>query len=606
MTVLTHDQQVATTSSPVRRMNQAMAAQRRRLTGAALLGFVAAASAVALIGTSGWLISFAAEMPPVLALGVAAVLVRAFALSRSVFRYAERIVGHDAAFRGLTGLRVAIYQRLERLAPVGLVRFSRGDLLARLVADIDTAMDLPLRVILPWAQAALVSVATVAFMLWLDVGAGVATAIALTAGLLVVPWLVARIAARAQARLAPLRGEVSASVVTALTAGPDLLAYGATGQSLTRVDGLDAQLTAVAKRESASLGLGAGIGIVLQGAAVVAALALTMPAVTSGRLAPVWLAVVALVPLAAYDLVTTLPASAIALQRVRASATRVVEVIDAPEPVAEPLHGSGPPLPPYSVQVRDLVARWRPDLPPTLRGVSLTLEPGQRIAVVGPSGAGKSTLASVLLKFLPYEGVFTIGSREVADLSGDDLRAHITMLTQSAHVFDTSIAENLRLGKADASDDELIAVLQRVRLDDWWAAQPHGLLTELGPQGVSMSGGERQRLALARLLLANRPVMVLDEPTEHLDPHTADALTDDLLRVTEGHSTLLITHRLRGLENVDRIHVLIAGEMAASGTHEQLLADGGWYAERWRQEREQMDVAALMATIAPGTALARR
>lgn len=579
--------------------------QRKRLFAAALLGFIASASAVALLGTSGWLISYAAEMPPVLALGVAAVMVRALALTRSVFRYAERIVGHDAAFRGLTSLRVAIYERLERLAPVGLTRYSRGDLLARLVADIDTAMDLPLRVVLPWAQAALVSVATVAFLMWLNIGAGIGTAIALAMGLLVVPWLVARIAARAQARLAPLRGQVSGTVVTALSAGPDLLAYGATGQSLTRVDGLDRELTAVARRESAGLGLGAGIGVVLQGAAVVAALALTMPAVSSGQLAPVWLAVVALVPLAAYDLVTTLPASALALQRVRASAARVNEVIETPEPIVEPVHPSGPPLPPYAVHAQGLIARWAPDAPDILRGVTLSLRPVERIAVVGPSGAGKSTLAAVLLKFLPYTGSVTVGGREVSDLSGDDLRRHITMLTQDAHVFDTSISANLRLGNAEATDEELMAVLQRVRLDDWLAAQPHGLATELGPQGVTMSGGERQRLALARLLLADRPVLVLDEPTEHLDPQTADALTDDLLRVTQGQSTLLITHRLRGLEHVDRVHVMVAGEIAASGTHAELLAAGGWYASRWAAERDQYDLAALMATIAPGTARAR-
>ena len=188
---------------PLRRIAAAMSTQRKRLSGAALLGFVASASAVALLATSGWLISFAAEMPPVLALGVAAVLVRAFALSRSVFRYAERLLGHDSAFRALTTLRVAIYQRLELLAPVGLARFSRGDLLARLVADIDTAMDLPLRVILPWAQAVLVSLATVAFVLWLDIGAGIAIAMALAIGVLVVPALIAAIARRAQARLGP-------------------------------------------------------------------------------------------------------------------------------------------------------------------------------------------------------------------------------------------------------------------------------------------------------------------------------------------------------------------------------------------------------------------
>ncbi len=591
---------------PLRRIAAAMSTQRKRLSGAALLGFVASASAVALLATSGWLISFAAEMPPVLALGVAAVLVRAFALSRSVFRYAERLLGHDSAFRALTTLRVAIYQRLELLAPVGLARFSRGDLLARLVADIDTAMDLPLRVILPWAQAVLVSLATVAFVLWLDIGAGIAIAMALAIGVLVVPALIAAIARRAQARLAPLRGELSSGVVTALFASPDLLAYGATGQALTRIDSVDAQLMQVARRESAGLGVGAGIGVLMQGAAVVVALALTMPAITSGQLAPVWLAVVALVPLAAYDLVTTLPASAMALQRVRASSKRITEVLDAPLPVSDPVHPSGAALAPYGVRCTQLKARWREDGPFTLRSIDITIEPGERVAIVGPSGAGKSTLAAVLLKFLQYEGTATVGGREIADLAGDDLRAHVTMLTQDAHIFDTTIAANLRLGRAQATDNELTSVLERVKLESWLQSQPHGLHTELGSRGATMSGGERQRLALARLLLADRPVMVLDEPTEHLDPLTADALTTDLLRVTEGISTLLITHRLRGLDHVDRIHVLVAGEISATGSHDELIAQGGWYAEQWQRESDHLNLAGLMSSIPPGTAISRR
>lgn len=587
------------------RMWSAMRADRRRLLLAGFLGFLASASAVALLGTSGWLISFAAEMPPVLALGVAAVLVRTFALTRSVFRYTERLVGHDAAFRGLTRLREDVYARLERLAPVGLARFTRGDLLSRLVADVDTALDLPLRVVLPWAQAAAVSVGTVAFMLWLNPGAGLTTAIALALGLIVVPWLVARLAARAEARLAPLRGEVSSTVVTSLAGSGDLLAYGATGAALQRVRAVDEELTAVARRESASLGISAGLGIALQGAAVVAALAMAMPAVTAGQLEPVWLAVVALVPLAAYDLLTTLPTSALALQRVRASAARVVEVIDSPLPVGEPDHPLGPPTPPYALSVRELNARWALDSPLTLRGIDLAVAPGERVAIVGPSGAGKSTLAAVLLGFLNYDGSVVIGGREIRDVDGDDLRACITLLTQEAHVFDTTIEANLRLGDAHADQTDLREVLDRVGLSGWLAEQTDGLATAIGSGGVTMSGGERQRLALARLLLAHRPIMVFDEPTEHLDPATADALTDVLLEVTEGTSTVLITHRLRDLDRLDRIVVLISGEVAASGTHDQLLAEGGWYADRWRTEIEQADLAALTASIPAGTAIRR-
>lgn len=592
--------------SPMRQMWSGMRGQRGRLALAALFGFIAAASSVALLGTSGWLISYAAQMPPVLSLSVAAVLVRTFALSRSAFRYLERLVGHDAALRGLTSLRVRIYDRLEQLSPVGLTRFRRGDLLARLVADIDAALDLPLRVMLPWAQAGLVSIATVAFLAWLVPGAGLALGIAVLLGLVVVPWLAARIAARAQARLAATRGALSASVVASVEGSPDLLAFGATDAAIATIADRDAHLTAIARREAAGLGLGAGLGVVIQGLAVVACLVAAVPAVNDGRIGPAWLAVAALLPLAAYDVVMTLPSSAIAYQRVRASAVRVAEVLDSPLPVTDPSEPDAAPSPPFVIDCRGLVARWTPDADPTLRGIDFHLGARERVAVVGPSGAGKSTLAAVLNKFLAYEGSATVGDREISRLDGDAVRRDIGALGQDSHVFDTTLRDNLRLGWRDAADAVMYDVLARVRLDEWVATLPRGLDTELGPRGAAMSGGERQRLALARLLLADRRVLVLDEPTEHLDTQTADQLTDDLLDATRDRSTILITHRLRGLDRVDRIVVLIHGQVRAEGTHEELVSRGGWYADQWAAEVDRADLAALARRIPAGTALTRR
>jgi len=587
----------------MREMWRAMGSQRWRLAVAALFGVIAAASTVALMGTSGWLISYAAEMPPVLSLSIAAVMVRSFALSRSVFRYLERLVGHDAAFRALTGLRVTIYERLERLSPVGLMRFGRGDLLARLVADVDAAVDLPLRVVLPWVQAVVVSAATVAFLAWLVPGAGLALGIILIIGLVVVPWLVARIAARTERRLAPTRGVLSASVVSSLEGAADLLAFGAVDAALADIERRDAELTAVAKRESAGLGLGVGLSTVLQGTAVVACLVAAIPAVVDGTLAPVWLAVAALLPLAAYDVVSTLPTSALAYQRVRGSAERIDEVLDAAEPVRDPREADPLPRPLLPLRCRGLQASWTSE--PVLRGIDLDLAAGERVAVVGPSGAGKSTLAMVLLRFLEYSGSVELSGTQLRALDGDAVREEVGLLTQDAHVFDTTVRENLHLGAPRATDDELRAVLARVGLAGWLTHLPRGLDTDLGPHGAAISGGERQRLALARLLLADRTLLVLDEPTEHLDPQTADALTEDLITVTAGRSTLLITHRLRGLDRVDRVVVLIAGQVRAVGTHDELVTQGGWYAERWRAEAERADLGALTLSIPAGTALVR-
>lgn len=591
--------------SPVRQMWNALRPERGRLALAAFLGFVAAASSVALLGTSGWLISYAAQMPPVLALSVAAVMVRTFALSRSVFRYLERLVGHDAALRGLTGLRVSVYERLEHLAPVGIARFSRGDLLARLVADVDAALDLPLRVILPWAQAGLVAIGTAVFLAWLVPSAGIALAVALAIGLVCIPWVVARISSHAEARLAPTRGELSTSVVASLDANADLLAFGATDAAIASIGTRDVQLTAIARREAVGLGVGSGLGIAVQGLAVIACLSLAVPAVIDGRIGPAWLAVAALLPLAAYDVVMTLPASAVAYQRVRGSAQRVAAVLDAPLPVTDPTHPAAPPPPPTVIACRDLSASWSAGAPPTLHGIDFHLGVGERVAVVGPSGAGKSTFAAVLVKFLAYEGTVLLGDREVSDLDGDAVRERIGLLSQQAHIFDTTVRDNLRLGRRDADEGSMLTALERVHLSPWLAALPRGLDTELGPLGASMSGGERQRLALARLLLADRAIVVLDEPTEHLDRQTADDLTDDLLAVTTDSATVLITHRLHGLDRLDRIVVLMEGRVVAEGTHAELLAAGGWYADQWLSEVGRFDLSALAATIPPGSALVR-
>jgi ABC-type multidrug transport system fused ATPase/permease subunit len=223
---------------------------------------------------------------------------------------------------------------------------------------------------------------------------------------------------------------------------------------------------------------------------------------------------------------------------------------------------------------------------PALRGVQLCLEPGRRIALVGPSGAGKSTLADVLVRFLPAAaGEVLLNGTPTERLSADDVRRVVGLVEQRPHLFDTTLAENLRIGRRSATDDELAEVLTRVGLGEWTAGLPDGLATRVGPGGTRLSGGQRQRVAVARALLADFPLLVLDEPSEHLDPGAADALTADLLALTAGRGTLLITHRLSGLEDVDEIVFLDDGRVIERGTHAQLLARGARYAGAWWEER---------------------
>jgi len=565
------------TMSPVRRLLHVSRPEWPRLALAAFLGALAIGCAVALLATSAWLISEASLRPPILTLEVAFVAVRAFGLGRGVFRYSERIVGHDAAFRSLTRLRVLVYERLAQLGPSGVPAFRRGDLLTRLVADVDASQDLPLRVVIPALSALLIGLGSAALAYWLLPAAGIILAIALLIAGVVVPWLTTIAGRRAEQRSAMTRGRLSSEVVEVLVGSGDLLAFGTADAAIDRARETDRELTKLSATSAAASGVASALSVLAIGTAVVTSLLVAIPAVLDGRLPGTALAVIALLPLAASEAVVSMPSAALNLASVRTSAQRVSEVLDAPDVVHAPAVPIPLPAGERSLQLRDVRARWAPDGPWTIEGITLDLPPGHRVAIVGPSGAGKSTLASVLLHFLDHEGSATIDGIDLADVSDDDLRSVVSALTQDSHVFDTSVAENLLLAKRDATDDELLAVISAVHLDVWFADLPSGLRTPLGAHGTGMSGGEQQRLALARVLLADRQVVVLDEPTEHLDTATADALTADLLALTQGRTTVFITHRLVGLAEVDEIVVLEAGRIVERGRHTDLVTAGGPY-----------------------------
>jgi thiol reductant ABC exporter CydC subunit len=539
---------------PIRRLLAVARPAAPRLALAVLCGALAAASSIGLLATSAWLISRAAQHPPVLYLTVAIVAVRTFGIARGVFRYAERLAGHDAAFRVLTELRVRVYRRLERLAPAAVPALRAGDLVARFVADVDTALDVLVRVVLPYLVAALVGAASVGLLAALLPAAGVVLAAGLLLVALGVPLVQHVAARRADRRTAPLRGELTAATVDLVHGLPDLITYGAAGRRLAELADTDDRLRRAAARSAAGVGLGAGLVALATGGCVWAGLALGGPAVRAGRLDGVLLAVVVLTPLAVFDTVSGLPAAAAQLAAARIALGRVFGLLDQPDPVTEPAAPQPVPAPPHRLAATDLSARWTPDGPDAIRAVDLAVPPGRRIAVVGPSGSGKSTLAAVLVRFLePSAGRVTLGDVDTRDLRGDDLRRVVGLLTDEAWLFDTTIATNLRVADRDATDAQLRDALAEARILDWVESLPAGLDTRVGEHGGRLSGGQRRRVALARLLLAGFPILVLDEPTEHLDEPTAAALTADLLAVTRGRSTILITHRPIDPTDVDLI-----------------------------------------------------
>ncbi|WP_328537864.1 thiol reductant ABC exporter subunit CydD [Streptomyces sp. NBC_00344] len=572
---------------PLARMRELAGSLRGRLVLALLLGSLALGSAVGLMATSGWLISRAAQQPPVLYLMLAVTATRAFGTGRAVFRYAERLVSHDAVLRMLADMRVAVYRRLERIAPAGLGRVRRGDLLSRLVADVDALQDYWLRWLLPAGVAAVVGAAAVGITAFLLPAAGVVLAFGLIVAGIGVPALSGACARRAERQLAPARGALATRVTDLLAGTAELTVAGAVGRRLRNARDADRELTGIASRGAAATALGGGLTSLVCGLTVAAAALVGAAAVHDGRLAGVELAVVILTPLAAFEAVTGLPLAVQYRQRVRRSAERVYEVLDAPLPVDEPRQTAPAPQSPFPLELRGLTARHAGQRRPALEGIDLCLEAGRRVAVVGASGSGKTTLAQVLLRFLdPEDGSYTLGGVQSRVLESDTVRRYVGLCAQDAHTFDSSLRENLRLARTGATHEELRRALAGARLLDWAESLPDGLDTLVGEHGARLSGGQRQRLALARALLADFPVLVLDEPAEHLDLATADALTGDLLAATEGRTTLLITHRLRGLEAVDEVIVLDGGRVVQRGPYGELTVSDGPLRRMLEREQE--------------------
>jgi len=517
----------------VRRLREIYRPVTGRLWWAAVLGALALGSSVGLMAVSAWLISRAWEQPPILFLQVAVVSVRAFGIGRGVFRYAERLVSHQAAFRSLVDLRVALYERLIPLAPAGLPAFKRGDLLRRMVDDVETMSDLSLRVMLPIFSAILVGTGSVILTAWLLPASGVILAVCLLLGGIAVPALIIWSSGRGQAAQAPLQAELSSEVLTALQSGPELMVLGADDAYGRRIEDVDARLAAAMRKTAVGSALSTALGILVQGAAVIGMILVAVPAVRAGDLWGVNLAVVVLLPLAAYESVAVLAPSALAAIRVRTAAGRLVEILDAQPPVSEPVApetADG-----AAVAARGLNASY-PTGPVAVEDVDFHLPVGHRIGLVGESGSGKSTVLNVLAGFLKYSGDVRLGHRQLSDLAGDDIRSLVLWTPQIPHVFDADVAANLRMAKPDATDEQLLDALAAVGL-------PMELHRPVGQHGATLSGGERQRLGLARAVLADHPVLLLDEPTEHLDPPTAQAVLATIAEVSEGRSLVVVTHQ---------------------------------------------------------------
>ncbi|RPF25627.1 thiol reductant ABC exporter subunit CydC [Georgenia muralis] len=618
----------------LRRAVGLLALDRVRLLWAVLAGSAGLGSAVALTATSAWLIARASQMPPVLELSVAAVAVRTFGISRAVLRYLERLASHLVALRGMAALRETVYRRLAAGRTDAVAGLRRGDLLARTGADVDAVGDVVVRALLPAVVAAVVGVGSVVLVAWLHPAAGAVLAVCLLVAGVLGPWLSMRSARLAEHAQVLARGELAATAMTMVDGAAELTVSRRVAPLLRDLGRTERELAAAKDAAARPAALAAGIDTLAMGAAVLGALVLGIPATVAGTLQPVELAVVVLTPLAAFEGTAMLGPAAVQLVRSAGSAVRVMALLDAadpdgPEPPAGPTPapapaGSAPAAAPAGsapaavgpalaapalttgahpggpwLRARGLAVGW-PGGPVVAAGLDLDLAPCRALAVVGPSGIGKTTLLLTLAGLLPPRaGTVTLDGTDVWGRSREEVSRQVVLTAEEAHVFATTVLENLRVARGDLTEDAAADLLRRAGLGEWLAGLPAGTATGLGTDAATISGGERRRLLLARALASPARLLLLDEPAEHLDPATADRLVTDLLRAgrdVAGRGVLLVTHRLAALGAADEVVVLgpagDAGEsppapatVQARGSHAELLATVPAY--RWAAEQEE-------------------
>jgi len=502
---------------------------KMRLVWAVLLAAFASGAAVCLMGVSAWLISKAAQHPPFLELSVAAVGVRFFAISRGVFRYIERLVGHDVALSMQSALRLKTYQALARTTLLGR---RQGDLLVRVVSDVGAIEDIVVRIVQPFLAASLVVVGVCAMLARFSVTASLVVLASAILGGLIVPWLTQRVSLRADEQAVPLRGELGVVVHNLSRNAVDLAAYGAESRALARMEQIDRALRKTEERAAWAKGIGAGLQTLAAGIGFIGGLWIGAIAVANGTMGERLLAVLVLTPLALHEVFSTFAQAAQTWTRAKVALTRVTAILDAP-PIGqgdvEVRDTSEAP----TLHCQDLVIGW-PGHPPVASGLDLDLASGQAVGVMGPSGIGKTTLAATIMGLIPQVG---------GEMS---TTGRIGYLAQDAHIFTTTIAENVRIGNKDATDDEVREALAEAGLD-------MALDREVGEMGVGLSGGEARRLALARLFAGDYRLLILDEPTEHLDRETADTLMDEIFAGVAHRPVVVISHDESVAARCDRV-----------------------------------------------------
>jgi ATP-binding cassette, subfamily C, bacterial CydC len=563
---------------------------RFRVALAVLLGVATVAGNVGLLSTAAYVISAAAVVSYISLLTIPIYLVRFFSVSRSFSRYFERLVSHDLTFRLLGNLRSWFYVRLTPLAPALLESYRSGDLLSRLVEDVEELENLYLRAVSPVLVAAVVWGLAFAVLYPFDPALAITVLVFLAAAGVGAPLLVWALSRGLGRRQLELRSELYSRIVEGTQGVQDLLAFGREEEQRRQIEVLNRKLGRIERRQALISGLQDSLGDLLTNLAMLVALVLAIPLVAGGEVRGVYLAFLALVALGVFEAATPLGGAFQTIGRTTAAGERLFEVSDSEPTIRNPK--SPLPVPEdFTLRFDNVSFRYGDGDPFSLEDVSFALEPGRKVAVVGPSGSGKSTLANLILRFRdPQGGEIRLGGRSLSEYAQEDVRRLVSVVPQSTHVFNDTLRNNLLLADPEANDEALELALERARISSFIERLPDGLDTYVGEHGSRLSGGERRRLAVARALLKDAPLLVLDEPTANLDTVTELEVLASVWEAARDRAALLLTHRLVGMEEMHEILVMDAGRIVERGAHEQLLAAGGLYCRMLETQRELLVV----------------
>ncbi|HID37896.1 MAG TPA: thiol reductant ABC exporter subunit CydC [Calditrichaeota bacterium] len=559
---------------------------------AAVLGFITIGSGIGLLMTSAYIIAKAALHPSIADLQVGIVGVRFFGISRGVFRYLERLISHETTFRLLAKFREWFYSALEPLAPAGLSRRKRGDLLARFISDIQSLEGFYVRVIAP----PFVSMLVLLFM-YLLLGrfnhqiAFILLDFQLLAGILL-PVMTYQLSRRNTEAIILLRSRLNNLLVDSIQGMPELLLFDQTREQQIEVESINQELTSLQKREKRIIALHESFVGLLMNGAVLSVLVYAIPLVNQGLLDGVMLSVFTLGVMASFEAFVPLPAMMEALKTSKKAAQRLFEITDTCSNItasAEKMISEE-----YSIKINHLSFQYPHTLSPALKDFELDIPFGTKVAVVGPSGSGKTTLINLLMRFWDSDtGCIYLGKKKLREIDREKLPDVFGVIRQNPYIFSGTIRDNLLIAKPQAGENELINVTKKVLLDNVLEKSPDGLDTWIGDQGQMLSGGERQKLALARVLLRDTPVLILDEINAHLDALGSQKIMRMLWNLAPQKTIVLITHFLSELKPADRIVVLREGRIIESGTHTELITGKGYYYKMLKAQNEKKVIASL-------------